>query len=151
MMQEASDAGVHNAVVLLHCFVLDERGMALMAQMDPAHLRMFLGGLRNVVHDSPSQATVRTALYISPSPSLCPEVLSRAAVCGSNTSPPRDSPHEPRANPPGGLSSALNRGLPIELPIETLFRVHTRTVQGVQRATPVLSPNKTRIRWHGVV
>jgi hypothetical protein len=58
-VQEASDATVHNAVVLLHCFVLDERGMALLAQMDPPHLRLFLGGLRSVVQDSATQATVR--------------------------------------------------------------------------------------------
>jgi hypothetical protein len=73
-VQEASDAAVHNAVVVLHCFVLDERGMALLAQMDAPHLRLFLGGLRSVVHDSATQATVRGTLH-SPSPSLCPEVL----------------------------------------------------------------------------
>jgi hypothetical protein len=69
-MQEASDAAVHNAVVLLHCFVLDERGMALLAQMDPPHLRLFLGGLRSVVHDSATQATVCHNLHCLP----CPEV-----------------------------------------------------------------------------
>ena len=43
-------------------------------------------------------------------------VIARVAVCGSNGSmtEPRDSPNEPQAGPPGGFTSALNRGSLIE-------------------------------------
>ena len=46
---------------------------------------------------------------------------------------PRDSPNEPHASPPGGFPSAFNRGFPIEPSIETVSRVHKRTVRGVPK------------------
>ena len=45
----------------------------------------------------------------------------------------RNSPNEPHASPPGSFPSAFNRGSPIQLSIETLSRVHTRTVRGVPK------------------
>jgi len=46
---------------------------------------------------------------------------------------PRDCPNEPQASPLGGSPSALHQRSPIGPSIETLSRVHTRTVRGVPK------------------
>ena len=45
-----------------------------------------------------------------------------------------DSPNEPHASPPGGFPSAFNYVSPMEPSIETLSRVHTRTMRGVPKS-----------------
>jgi len=61
--------------------------------------------------------------------------LRRVAVCGSNgfNTEPRDSSKEPKASPAGGFLSAFNRASFIDPSIETLSRVHTRTVRGAPK------------------
>jgi len=71
-----------------------------------------------------------------------------AVQIGFNTEP-RDSPNEPqKPGPPGGFPSAFNRGSPVEPSIETLSRLHTRTVRGVPKghSDPNLAPTLTQAR-----
>jgi hypothetical protein len=50
-------AAVRNAAIFLHCFSLDERGQNYLSLMEPAELRLFLTGLRNLRENSSDSAT----------------------------------------------------------------------------------------------
>ncbi|KAK3238313.1 hypothetical protein CYMTET_51668, partial [Cymbomonas tetramitiformis] len=57
-LMHCHDAGARrNAAIVLHCFALDEKGVAYLSLMDPADLRFFLGGLRNLSQTSADDAT----------------------------------------------------------------------------------------------